>query len=286
VRTGRLDPETGLDAVRLAVPHLRDPDQPYLVHRGAANLVRTLGPSSHRLATVLTAEDRRTAASIIRNGRAITSEAVREAQKRIRWALESSEGRAAAGEPVLNALIETALGVTNDEERSSALAILMLSPQSRVVGGVHAAAFADAVSRGDDVAAHESAAVLTWMGQAEDLDMFEGIALSPGTSPALAMEVGYVVGNTIEPAGSRRAAREVAFARRVAEVIATGRGEACAELLRGLVYVLGMRGRRDLLASLAASLPRPRRDPLAMAEIARGVLGWWLAVPDHLCPDR
>ncbi|GAA3694068.1 hypothetical protein GCM10022399_08210 [Terrabacter ginsenosidimutans] len=295
VRGARLDPETRLEAVRLAVRHLRDPDQPYLVHRGAANLVRTLGPAgSHRVAAVLTAEDRQAAASIIRDGRAITSRAIREAHQRIRSVLEAGEGRAAAGEPILGDLLQTALGETNEEDRSNALCILMLSPQSSIIGSVHAAAFADAMARQDHVAAHESATVLSWMGQVEDLDMFERYALSPATPPTVAMEAGYVVGNTVEGPGRRRDEREAAFARRVAEVVAAGTGsgpaelqdELHAELLRGLVYVLGMRGRRDLLRALADALPVPGPDPRAMPEIARGILGWWLAVPEHLRPER
>ncbi|WP_147068034.1 hypothetical protein [Terrabacter aerolatus] len=289
VRGTRLDPETRLEAVRLAVRHLRDPDQPYLVHRGAANLVRTLGPAgSQRVAAVLTAEDRRAVASIIRDGRAITSQAIREARQRIRSMLETGEGRAAAGEPVLGDLLQTALGETNEEDRSNALCILMLSPQSTVIGRVHAAVFADAMARGDHVAAHESATVLTWMGQPEDLDLVERVALSSATPPAVAMEAGYVVGNTLEAPGRRRDDREAAFARRVAEVAVGGNGDApaepYAELLRGLVYVLGMRGRRDLLTALLDRLPSPGTDPHAMPEIARGVLGWWLAVPEHLRP--
>lgn len=291
VRGARLDPDTRLEAVRLAVRHLRDPDQPYLVHRGAANLVRTLGPAgSRRLAAVLTAEDRRAAASIIRDGRAITSQAIREASQRIRSVLETGEGRAAAGEPILGELLQTALGETNEEDRSNALCILMLSPQGSIIGRVHAAAFADAMARRDHVAAHETVSVLTWMGQPEDLDLFERVALSPATPPTVAMGVGYVVGNTLEGRGRRRDEREAAFARRIAEVVASGTGDAAAEpsaeLLRGLVYVLGMRGRRDLLTALRGSLPAPAPDPGALPEIARGVLRWWLAVPEHLRPER
>jgi hypothetical protein len=297
VRGHRLDPATRLEAARLAVRHLRDPDQSYLVHRGAANLVRALGPTSgHRLASVLTAEDRRAAASIIRDGRAITSQALREAQRRVHTALEAGEGRTAAAEPVLGSLIETALGQTNEEDRSTALGIIMLSPQSRIIGRVHAAAFAEAVAGGDHVAAHECVSVLTWMGQAEDLDMFERVALSPDTHPHLAMEAGFVVGNTLEPPGRRRDEREEAFARRIADLVADreagARGDTGVDaglhedLLRGLAYVLGMRGRRDLVGTILAALPPAGPDPRATTEIARGVLGWWLAVPDHLHPLR
>jgi hypothetical protein len=284
VRGTRLDVETRREAVRLGVQHLRDPDHSYLVHRGAANLVRALGPASQRLANVLTAEDRRAAASIIRDGRAMSAQSLREAQKRIRAVLEAGEGRAAAGEPVLARLLQTALGETNEEERDNALGILMLSPQSRIIGRVHAAAFSAAAARDDVGAAHETVSVLTWMGQPEDLDMFEHVALSPSTRRSVAMQASFVVGNTVEPPTRRRDERETSFARRAAQVIATGSGAEDTELLRGLVYVLGMRGRHDLLTVLMDSLPVPGDDVLAMPEIARGVLGWWLAVPEHLRP--
>ena len=286
VRGTGLDPETRLEAVRLAVEHLRDPSHPYLVHRGAANLVRTLGPDGHRVATGLTAEDRRAAASIIRHGRAITAQAIREAHLRIRSELEAAEGQATAHEPILGDLLQTALGETNEEDRSYALGILMLSPQSRIVGRVHAAAFADALARHDTVAAHESLTVLTWMAQVEDLDLFERVALSPASAPDVAKEAGYVIGNTVEPRGRRRDEREEAVARRIAEIVATGRTEPDVQLLRGLVYALGMRGRQDLVAALVDALPQPGSDPLAMTEQARATLVWWLEVPEHLRPLR
>ncbi|GAA5018292.1 hypothetical protein GCM10023258_05010 [Terrabacter aeriphilus] len=283
VRGTRLDPETRLEAVRLAVGHLRDPGHPYLVHRGAANLVRTLGPSgSRRFASVLTADDRRVAASIVRDGRAITASAIREAHRRIRVELEAGAGPESAAEPVLADLLETALGVTNEEDRSYALGVLLLSPQSRVVGRVHAAVLADALARSDHVAAHESATVLTWMGQPEDLDLFTRVALSPGRAPDVAKEAAYVVGNIREPAGPRRDDRETAFARRVVEVASPpgGRLEASAvQLLRGLVYALGMRGRHDLLAEVVQARP-------AMPASARATVDAWLTGPEHLRPLR
>jgi hypothetical protein len=288
VRAGRLDRETRNEAARLAVRHLRDPDQPYRVHRGAANFVRVLGPaSSQRLASILTAEARRAAALIIRDGRAISSQAIREAHRRIRTALDVGEGRAgSAAEPVLNDLIETALGDTNEEDRSNALGIIMISPQSKVIGRVHAQAFAQAYARGDNIAVHESLTVLTYMGQPGDLDLFERVALSPVAAPDVVMEAGYVVGNTTEPATRRRDEREAAFARRIGEVVGTERGDAAADELRGLAYVLGMRGRYDLITSLVDSLPPPGVDRRSIAEIARGVLSWWLDIPTHLRPVR
>src|SRR6476661_4925659 len=212
VKGQRLDADVRLEAARLGVQHLRDPDLPYRVHRGAANLVRALGIGAPRLATVLTAEDRRVAASIVRDGRAISTEAFRTAMKRIRAELEDSGGHEAIEEPVLMHLLETALGSTDEGERGSALGILMSSPQAHVVGRVQARALADALGQGDVVAAHESLTILSWLGQPEDLDLFERVSLGHATPTDVATTAGYVLGNTIEPPSPQREARERAVA--------------------------------------------------------------------------
>ncbi len=291
VKGAALDRDVRLEAARLAVRHLRDPDEPYRVHRGAANLIRALGPvGTHRLASVLTSEDRRVAASIIRDGRAVSTHAIREAQKRIRTALDLGEGHAVAREPVLGQLVSTALGETNEEDRSSALAILMLSPQSRVVGRVHVSALVEALRRFDMVAAHESLAVLTWMGQVADLDLFERLALGPKSPADIAQEAAYVVGNTPEPPSRRRDEREALFASRIRGLATAGlppRDQIDGERdrLRGLVYVLGMRGRYDLIREIRDLLP-VTGDVSEQADLASGILRWWLDLPAHLRPQR
>ena len=291
VKGARLDRDLRLEAARLAVRHLRDPAQPYRVHRGAANLIRALGPAgTSRLATVLTAEDRRVAASIVREGRAVSAQAIRESQRRVRAALDLGEGHTLAREPVLSQLISTALGETNEEDRSNALAILMISPQSRVVGRVHVAALVESLRRSDMVAAHESLAVLTWMGQVSDLDLFERLALGTRTPADIAQEAAYVVGNTIEPPSRRRDEREEAFADRIREVALAGpessdTDDATQDRLRGLSYVLGMRGRYDLLRDLREALPEPRIAGDASDDLASGFLQWWLDLPAHLRPQ-
>ncbi len=306
VKGRRVDGDVRLEAARLAVQHLRDPDLPYRVHRGAANLVRALGIASPRLASVLTAEDRRVAASIVRDGRAISAEAFRTAMKRIRAELEDAGGHESIEEPVLAHLLETALGSTDEGERGSALAILMISPQSRVVGRVQARALADAFERRDVVATHESLTILSWLGQPEDLDLFERVSLGDGTPTDVATTAGYVLGNTVEASSPQRDARDRAVALRVAELMATGAGYDDGDHVRSLVYALGMRGRYDLLRSLAdalpdedpdalpvdlpVELPRPEGDPAAGTRpgpdgVARGVLRYWLGLPDHLRPD-
>ena len=300
VKGTSLDRDVRLEAARLAVRHLRDPAQPYRVHRGAANLIRALGPAgTHRLASVLTSEDRRVAASIIRDGRAVSAHAIREAQKRVRAALDLGEGHTLAREPVLSQLISTALGETNEEDRSNALAILMISPQSRVVGRVHVTALVESLRRFDMVAAHESLTVLTWMGQAADLDLFERLALGVKTPADVAQEAAYVVGNTTEPPTRRREEREVAFAERIRAVATAGPAspagsrsrsgsveslDATQDRLRGLAYVLGMRGRYDLLRQERDSLPDPQLAGDPANDSARGILQWWLDLPGHIRP--
>ena len=305
VKGQRLDADVRLEAARLGVQHLRDPDLPYRVHRGAANLVRALGIATPRLATVLTAEDRRVAASIVRDGRAISAEAFRTAVKRIRAELEDAGGHESMEEPVLAQLLETALGSTDEGERGSALGVLMVSPQAHVVGRVQARALADALGTGDLVAAHESLTILSWLGQPEDLDLFERVTLGDSTPTDVATTAGYVLGNTVEPPSPQREARERAVALRVAEIAATGSGHDAGDHVRSLVYALGMRGRYDLLRALADAQPvepdptappgvshaelgvgdPADRPPPGPDGVARGVLGYWLALPEHLRPD-
>ncbi|MCU1538741.1 MAG: hypothetical protein JWP82_3092 [Humibacillus sp.] len=291
VKSGRLERDVRLEAARLAVVHLRADDQPYRVHRGAANLIRALGPvGTNRLATVLTAQDRRVAAAIIRDGRTVASQAIRESQKRIRAALDAGEETSPRREPVLAQLVTTALGETNEEDRSNALAVLMISPQSQVLSRVHVAALVEALRRSDMVAAHESLAVLTWMGPAADLDLLERLALAPKTPADIAQEAAYVIGNTIEPPSRRRDERERVIADRI---VALGRGPAPSsadadgeqDRLRGLVYVLGMRDRRDLLRGVRDALPpTPTAGPAE--DLASGIVDWWLDLPGHLRPMR
>jgi hypothetical protein len=310
VRGRRLHPDVRLEAARLAVRHLRDGDLPYRVQRGAANLVRALGIGGPRLATVLTAEDRRVAASIIRDGRAISAEAVRIANKQIRAELEEQGGRESMDEPVLDRLLETALGSTDEGERGSALGILMISPQARAVGRVLARALAGALEDGDLVAVHESLTILSWVGQPEDLDLYERLATG-GTGRGdvatdtpvpsdVAATAGFVVGNTVEPPSPQREARERSLALRAAELVATGSGHDDSDHLRSLVYALGMRGRLDLLTALSDALPAHVVAPLEEAAasgvpvtatrpgtdaVARGILDYWLALPEHLRPE-
>lgn len=274
-----LDPARAAEAARLAIGHLRDPGAPYRVHRGAANLLRALElPGRTRLAQALTAEDRSFAASIILEGRAVPAETLRSVKRRLRTAFEDA-GDHPDVDPVLYRLVDTALSHTNEEARCIALSILMISPQGRAVGREYAAELARARAIGDVVSVHECFSVLAWLSQPEDLPLFTEMACSPDTGAEMVAEVGVVTGNCVEPPSPEREVREARCADRIRGVLADGHPRTAGDYVRGLAYVLGMRGRFDTIGDLSASLGHGPVDA-----VARPVLDWWLAVPKHLRP--
>ncbi|EWT03374.1 hypothetical protein N865_19065 [Intrasporangium oryzae NRRL B-24470] len=282
-----LTPGLARAAAHLAIGHLRDSRAPYRVHRGAANLLRALElPGRTRLAQALTAEDRSFAASIILEGRAVPPETLRRVRRRVRAAVDESQPEP-DGEPVLYRLLDTALGHTDEMTRSNALSILMISPQGQVVGREYAAELATARAEGDVIAAHECCTVLTWLGRAEDLPLFIDMACSPETGPEMVAEVGVVAGNCVEPRTPVRAAREARCADRLRHVLHDNHAadpNRMADCVRGLTYILGMRGRFDTLAALSSSLDHAA-DHAVVNEVAQPVLGWWLSMPAHIRPE-
>ena len=151
------------------------------------------------------------------------------------------------------------------------------------------------------VAAHESLTVLTWMGQAADLDLFERLALGPRTPADVAQEAAYVVGNTRSrrraggtsarppsPTASgggdrRRVERSDADGSASTDAMSTDSVDA-TDRLRGLVYVLGMRGRYDLLREVRDALPDRQVAGGPTDDLASGIVQWWLDLPSHLRP--
>jgi hypothetical protein len=306
VPSGRLDPADAATAARLALAVVRDGGRPFYVHRAAANLLRSLDlPHRSRLASVLTADDHRHVARILMEGRALGLHAVAALNRRLLSALVRSLGPVHTRDAVLRDLLDTVLGTTEELARSTALGVLMLSPQGRPVGIAYAAELARALRSGDDVVAVECLSILTWLVQPESLDELTSTLLDPATLPEQAMLCGIAVGNCTEPASPARAEREAAIARSVHALVSAGPslesgggvgdvgdardvedpagmgdGEAVRQRLRGLAYVLAMRGRFDLLTQLLADV-----DPNhPHGSTCKGVLGWWLALPEHARP--
>jgi hypothetical protein len=293
---GRLGAAEAAAAARQALAVVRDAALPFYVHRAAANLLRALDlPNRRRLASVLTADDRRHVAAILMEGRALGLEAITALKRRVIASLVESLGPVDRRDVVLQDLLDTVLGNTEEAARSSALAVLMLSPQSKAVGLAYAAELGRARECRDDVAVVECLSVLTWLVQPESLDDLTAMALATASSGEQAMLGAIGVGNCPEPRSVARAARELAIERRALEIM-TGSGpdlsaagstggsadlEGVRQQFRGLVYALGLRGRFDLIEGLAAQL-RPGRP---QTELCRQVLGWWLELPAHLRPE-
>ncbi len=287
IRSGRAGPEAQRKVAHLALSHLRERGHPFRVHRAAAHLLRALRlPGVARIATGLTAEDHRYAVSILLEERATAGEALRATQARVRSSLTEAFGSADGQEPVLRRLVTTATATTDDESRSNALAVLMLSPQGRVLGSTYAAELEAALQRGDHVAAHESLSVLTWVTQPEDLDLLVGLLLDPGTPAQIVMEAAIAAGNCREQRSAAAGAREqLVFTAAVAGVRAapaarddTASSEPLRQRLRGLVYFLGMRGRLDLVAALGSAVDAAGSH----GQVCRGVVDWWLRLPPEV----
>lgn len=286
IRTGRVSPDMRLQVAPLALEHLRDGAWPFRVHRAAAHLLRALRlPAVHRIATGLTADDLRYAVSILLDERATAVEALRATQARIRASITEAFGPADAQEPVLRRLLGTATATTDDESRSHALGVLMLSPQGRVLGSAYAAELRSALERRDDVAAQECLCVLSWVTQPKDLGGLTDLALDPSVPPVMSLEAAVAVGNCLEEASPTRGLREQRIFETARDLVRSrsgasdpGAGEALRQRLRGLVYVLGMRGRLDLVSALAEAI-----DPTSPhAVICRGVTDWWLRLPGEV----
>jgi hypothetical protein len=291
VPSGRLDPAAAATAARLALAVVRDGAVPFHVHRAAANLLRSLDlPHRNRLASVLTADDHRHVARILMEGRALGLDAVAALNRRLLEALVRSLGPVDTRDAVLRDLLDTVLTTTEELARSTALGVLMLSPQGRPVGIAYAAELGRALGRGDDVVAVECLSILTWLVQPEGLEALTSTLLDASTRPEQAMLCGIAVGNCAEPSSPARAEREAAIAGRVRALVAARQprgdggdgegGEAMRQRLRGLAYVLAMRGRFDLLAQLE----RDVHPDHPHAPTCHGVLGWWLALPEHARP--
>lgn len=293
VHAGRVDQAALGAGARLALSHIRDTSRPFYVHRAAANLLRVLElPERRRLATVLTADDRRHVATILMEGRALGLEAVNAMRRRLTAALSESLGPADQRDSVLQDLLMTILGTTEEAARSNALAVLMLAPQRRPVGLAYAAELRRARECGDDVAAIESLGVLSWLVEPESVGYLTEIVLDPVTSADRAMLAAIALGNAGEPDPADRQARDEALrARALAIVTGSARWgepsragwsdpEQVRQQLRGMAYALAMRGRFDYIAELRTEL-RPT-DPFA--EVSAGVLTWWLDLPEYVRP--
>ncbi|MDN5797496.1 MAG: hypothetical protein L0H79_17340 [Intrasporangium sp.] len=280
-----------IEATRLSVEHLRDPQRSFLARRGAASFIHAVNlPSRESLAAGLTVDNQEFAASIVLAGRARRPDDLRDLRFRIRRRLAQSLSPADLEEPVLDSVIGAAIGESNEETSGSALAVLMLSPQGPVVGRAYVDELVQSLIGGDLVAAHECLAVLSWLMRPESLDVLTDLASDPEVDAEIAYEAFNAVGNAGEPAGpTQRARDELLHDGLVTVVRETTKPPPRSEgLIRGHAYALGMRGRYDLLSAVLDDLDSGRlqaASPVVEAQ-ARALLGWWRDVPDHVRPLR
>lgn len=295
VRGGHLPEQSRTVAGTHALDVLRDTACPFRVHRAAANLLRALDvPTRTRIATGLRADARRHVASILIEGSALPDGDLQKVSRRIGERLHTSLGPTSSRSPVLRELIQTAIGNTHDEDRSNALAILMLSPQGAPIGSAYADELRQARSVGHTVGVHESLSVLTWLLQPDDVDTLAELMCEPGTDAVTSMEAAIAIGNrrpTDEQSAQKLADRVLGSAESHLDQVPRG-GEGVAEadrcLARGHAYVLGMHGRLEQLHALKARLDAGARGRRAWSD----AVGWWLNLPpwallslDHRLPS-
>ncbi|MBB2988119.1 hypothetical protein [Terracoccus luteus] len=323
-------------AAQLALSYLRDEERPLRVRRQAANLLRALDlPGKHRLAVGLHAHDLRYAATILLEGRALERRRLQAMAAGIREALLGAGGSHV--DPVLDRMIRTALEDSDDAARGAASRVLMLVPQRPVIATELARELAASRQGSDWLGVQECLEVLVSMARADDMETTLELLVEPGTPPEVAMLAGIVLGNAQEDDAARARARHQRVYERALAVIndpmgglsptstfalsplaastwdANGAGTGpmpvrgrCAEdvrqVLRGLVYVLGMHGRVDLIDQLAAHTRHVRdRAPASgsrdrstavtftlpvesAAHVAEGICRWWLELPGHVQP--
>ncbi|MBB2986647.1 hypothetical protein [Terracoccus luteus] len=292
-RGRRLPPQYLRDVVPSALRLVRDTSLPYRVQRGAANVIRSVASDvGVQLATALSLEDQRAAASILLSGRAVDRDTLARMKRGVRAHMDAGVADT-WDEPELQLLVDTALGSTDEHDRGMALSVLMLVPQGHWVGRAQAQQLREALAADDDVAALETLAVLSWLVQSEDAPLLVDLALDPTRPAALAAEAATVLGNITD----RDAGQAVDADRRLALGIFTAlrgipddtrrlgarTGATPDAVLRvhGFAYALGMRGRFDLMAGI-------RNSPLLTeheygAELA-GILDYWLDLPEHIRP--
>ncbi|GAA2748169.1 hypothetical protein GCM10009868_40230 [Terrabacter aerolatus] len=309
LRGGRASPEIVRETVRYALGFVRDVQRPPRIRRQSANLLRALNlPGKQRLAAGLSAHDLRDAATILLEGRSLDRSRLRTMTDRVRAALASDTHTHSQThlDPVLERVVRTALEDTDDIARTAAVRVLMLAPQRSTVATALARDLDEHRARDDWDAVLEYLEVLVSLARAEDLDVVVDLLTDAQTRPDLALLSGIVVGNATDPDRARLSRRHDRIHQRAVHLIEdpvtalSGHDthEQARQILKGLVYPLGIAGRFELIADLRRRLPAlhaaPREQsragaaqvesPADVAPLATGVCDWWLSLPGHVRP--
>jgi hypothetical protein len=311
LRNGRASPEVVREAIQHAIGFVRDVQRPPRIRRQSANLLRALNlPGKQRLAAGLSAHDLRDAATILLEGRSLDRSRLRTMTARVRAELARDTHTHAHSQthldPVLERVVRTALEDTDDIARTAAVRVLMLAPQRPRVAAALARDLTEHRARDDWDAVLEYLEVLVSLARAEDLDVVVDLLTDARTRPDLALLSGIVVGNATDSDPARLSRRHERIHHRAAHVIEDpvtalaghDTHEEARQILKGLVYPLGIAGRFDLIADLRRRLPKMPTDvptqrpaggsrvesPADVAPVAIGICDWWLSLPGHVRP--
>lgn len=273
-----------------ALDLLRAEAAPIRLQRSAAAFLRAIDPPTRdQMVQALRAGSRVRIARILDEGSILADSEASTISRQIATRLVSRLGPHSRWAPSLQRLVRTVTSVTHDEERGTALGILMLSPQGPVVGSAFAGELATFVADGQSLLADDTLLVLSWLLPHDDVPLLLDVALDPRVEPVGAMQAAIAVGNARlddttavpTPQGSSVTARDVV--RRVtaaAERSIDEGGAGAAATARGLGYVLGMYGcfeRIDRLARVAGHHGRTEWVD---------TLRWWQELPGWARPPE
>lgn len=288
MRQGRLSSQQSVDVGVHAVGLLQDASVSTRVHRAAANLVHAIDPPERaRVAAGLRASSRRRIARIVDQGGALAKDEITLMAREIRTRVAMTLGPRTQMAPTLDQLITEATAVTGEDSRGNALTVLMLAPQGPAIGSTYAATLRWARRNGHEELVDEALSVLSWLLPPADLPSLLALAADPGSSPGQVMQALVAVGNC-RPAPPTSATAATAL---TADAIATEVRDsalramtACAadpdSIARGHLYVLGMYGRADLVATLSTPARRRAVSPAWTRSIAA-----WTVLPSWAWPS-
>ncbi len=283
MRQGRLSSQQSVDVGVHAVGLLQDASVSTRVHRAAANLVHAIDPPEReRVSAGLRASSRRRIARIVDQGGALAKDELALMAREIRTRMAMTLGPRAQLAPTLKQLITEATSVTGEDSRGKALTVLMLTPQGPAIGATYAATLRWARRNGHEELVDEALSVLSWLLPPADLPTLLEVAADPVSSPVQVLQALVAVGNC-RPASAAATSSADIIATDVRDSALRAMTASVADpdsIARGHLYVLGMYGRADLVATLVKP-SRRRAVPLAWTQSIEA----WTVLPPWAWPS-
>ena len=249
IRCGHSRPVDALQTVQAAHDLAVDAKQSYPVRRAAADVLLALRPQARsRIANNLApAAADESVVSIVKGSGPLGEEPLAALQWRLLDRASDLLGDRLADDPGMLSLVSAITTETNDDRRSHALHLLMVTPFGPAFGRACLAELADAVATGDTGLAHEVLGVLLCLAPADDLELL--LDITTGThpfgreNPEVAAAAAFALGNAkFAPVDTTVVAARVGSA--VSRALA-GSDPPPEELLRAWAYSLGRLGVLD-----------------------------------------